>query len=309
MQNPIIERHRSRRDILRAVGIGGLCFGIAGLQGCAKNPEPVRIGTNLWPGYEPGYLARDLGYFPDQGAKMVQDEAMLPQQSGIEARAILVADISHGADAIIAREGIASMADLRGGRVAVENTALGAFVLTRAMELHGLAPGSIEPVPMTVDESEQIFRSGSADAVVTFEPSRTRLLNAGGRQIFSSREIPNEIVDLLVTRLDYLRDHATSLEAITEGWLRAVEHIERQPANAASRIAPRLDLEPREVLDAFQGLVLPGPEENRLLLGGSEPALLAPARRLADIMMARKLVSSRVSVDSLFTDRVLPRVG
>ena len=40
--------------------------------GCTPDPEPIlRVGTNVWPGYEPLYLARDLGYL-DESIRLVE---------------------------------------------------------------------------------------------------------------------------------------------------------------------------------------------------------------------------------------------
>ncbi len=152
-----------------------------------------------------------------------------------------------------------------------------------------------------------MFLSGEADAVVTFEPMRTQLLARGGREIFSSREMPNDIVDVLVTRADYLRRHQARLQGITAGWLRAVAYLARHPEDAAARIAPRLDLSPEEVLAAYQGLVLPDYDANLELLGGSAPQLAASARKLADVMLEQKLLSRQISTRDLLTDAALLR--
>ena len=41
--------------------------------GCHKEPTAlVRIGTNVWPGYEPLYLARELGYYKDLNVRLVE---------------------------------------------------------------------------------------------------------------------------------------------------------------------------------------------------------------------------------------------
>jgi len=32
----------------------------------AEQESPLRVGTNIWPGYEPFYLARELGYYEQQ---------------------------------------------------------------------------------------------------------------------------------------------------------------------------------------------------------------------------------------------------
>ena len=40
--------------------IVGAVMALAALAGCEKPADvPVAIGTNIWPGYEPGYIAKD----------------------------------------------------------------------------------------------------------------------------------------------------------------------------------------------------------------------------------------------------------
>ncbi|MDQ6966158.1 MAG: hypothetical protein Q9M23_04455, partial [Mariprofundaceae bacterium] len=43
------------------------------LAACTPAPKPdLRIGTNIWPGYEPLYLARSLGLFKDTGISLIE---------------------------------------------------------------------------------------------------------------------------------------------------------------------------------------------------------------------------------------------
>jgi len=43
------------------------------LAGCGVEPAPpLRIGTNVWPGYEPLYLARELGYLDPRSVHLVE---------------------------------------------------------------------------------------------------------------------------------------------------------------------------------------------------------------------------------------------
>lgn len=121
-----------------------------------SKPEPLRIGTNLWPGYEPLYLARDKQQFDDSRyllfeltsatqvmhafqkrkidiAALTLDEALLLEAEGIPLKVLLAMDYSNGADAIVASPNIHSMHDLKGKKIGVENTALGAFMLNRAL--------------------------------------------------------------------------------------------------------------------------------------------------------------------------------
>ena len=43
------------------------------MVGCGPRYEPpLMVGTNIWAGYEPLYLARDLGYYDGQPLRLVE---------------------------------------------------------------------------------------------------------------------------------------------------------------------------------------------------------------------------------------------
>lgn len=290
--------------------------------------EPLRLGTNIWPGYEPLYLARGLGYFNEHSVRLVEflsasevlrafrnraidaagltlDEVLLLAEQGAAVRVILVNDISNGADVVSSRPEVQSLRALSRRRVGVESTALGAYVVTRALEQHGLSPADVDVVPLEINEHEAAYRDGRVDAVVTFEPVRTRLLAAGARELFTSRDIPGEIVDVLVVREGTLTERPAVLKHIVAGWFKALAHLEARPQDAAERMSKRLDLSPEEVLASYDGLRLPDRAENLALLGGANPTLLPTVVRLEKLMVERKLLRAAVAVDGLLTPTVL----
>ena len=202
-----------------------LLIAILANVGCSGEPQlPFRVGTNVWPGYEPLYLAREQGlYPPSAGLRLVEytsaseviqafrngtidaaaltlDEVLLLAETTPDLGIVLVLDISHGADVILAQPAISSLRDLKGKRVGLESTALGAYVLTRALQTAGMRQDDVRKISLEVDEHEQAFKKGRVDAVVTFEPVRTRLMASGARQLFDSSMLPGEIVDVLVVR-------------------------------------------------------------------------------------------------------------
>ncbi|RPI40603.1 MAG: hypothetical protein EHM59_21520, partial [Betaproteobacteria bacterium] len=133
-----------------------LAFALA-VPGCVRAPEPpLRIGTNVWIGSEPLYLARELGHLDAKAVQLVEypsasevlrafrnqaidgmvislDELFGLAIDGLKPRIVLVTDISRGANVVVGRQGMESMHDLKGKRVAVESGALGAYVLSRAL--------------------------------------------------------------------------------------------------------------------------------------------------------------------------------
>lgn len=283
----------------------------------------MRIGTSVWPGYEPLFLGRSLGYFDKtpvqlvelnsasevirnfrngafEGAVLTLDEALLLADRGTDIGLVLVLDVSHGGDVILGRPELTTVGDIKGKRVGVEHTALGAYVLSRATEIAGLRVDELTVVPVEISEHEAAYNQKKVDAVVTFEPVRTRLIAAGARILFDSRQIPGEIVDVLVIRHDYLEKHTAEVKKLLDGWFRALDYLRSNPQDAAVRIAGRMKLSPAEVLESYKGLRLPDRAENRSLLGGPHPSLPATTERLAGTMLERKLLHKEADVKSLF---------
>lgn len=169
--------------------------------------EVLRIGTNIWPGYEFLYLARNLGLFKEKPVKLVEltsstdvmrafrnnsleaaaltlDEALLLAQYESQFYIIIVTDFSHGADVIIAKPEIKTIKELKGKTIGVENTALGAFMLSRALEKSGLKRSDVNIVSLDISEHENSFINDHIDAVVTFEPVSSRIRSKGGGKNF-----------------------------------------------------------------------------------------------------------------------------
>lgn len=317
----------SRRDFLAAAGASAL---VLGLGGCGAGREPVlRIATNQWPGYELLYLARDLGHLDDravhlvemlstsdsiqalaagtvEGAGLTLDELLIARAMGIDLRAVLVFNVSAGADAVLAHPDIASLADLKGRRVGVEHTAVGALMLHSALERAGLRPSDIRIVGLTVDQHPQAYRRGEVDAVVSFEPRASEIEAAGARRLFDSRAIPGSIVDVLAIKPSALDRAPDAARLAVAAYFHALPHLRRQPADAALRMAPRLGTTPETLLRAFDGLELPDLATNRRLLHGNPSPLERSAGTLAEIMTRENLLPRPVAIAPLATDAYLP---
>jgi NitT/TauT family transport system substrate-binding protein len=298
---------------------------LAGLvvSGCSQPEEPpIRLGTNIWPGYEPLYLAREIGVLPDKQVRLVEypsasevlrafrnknleaasltlDEALLLAQYDIPIRIILVHDISHGADVIMARPEITSVNQLRDKRVAVESGALGAFVLTRALEINGMGISDVRIRHLGIDAHEASYLNGEVDAAVTFEPVRTRLANAGAREVFSSREIPGEVVDVLVVHEDTYQQRLPALKALVDAWFESLDYLDRRQAQAADIIAKRLKISPEEVIASYDGLQLPSRADNLTLLDGTKGRLLGTLETLQRVLLQHNLMQRNVDTSRL----------
>lgn len=279
--------------------------------------SPLRIATNLWPGYETLYLARDLGYYGDkpiqlvdypsgteevrayrngeiEGAALSIDQALALAATQEDLRIVAVMDFSNGADVILGKPEIKDIKGLKGKRVGVESTALGAFFLARALEKNGMTPKDIQIVSLELTEHERAYKEGKVDAVVTFGPAMAKLLDAGAKVLFDSSQIPGEIVDTLVVRKDAIAKSRDTIQALINSRFRALDYLEKNPQDAAARIAPRTKVTPEQILNAFKGIVQPNLADNIRLLDQSDPSLVNGMRKLVDVMVENKLIAKKI---------------
>ena len=299
-------------------------------MGCIPSPEPaVRVGLVVWPGYEPAFLARDLGYLDSTAVELVDfrspTESLRAYRHGVidvvattldyalelrahdsTSRVILVLDVSHGGDAIVARREFRSLRELRGSRVGVDASALANYMLLRALEIHGMTLRDVELVPLSITDQAEALADGEVSAVVTYEPMRTQLTRAGARTLFDSRRIPGELVDVLVARRTLVEERPEVLRGLAAAWFRARDYLQSEPADAARRVAAREAVTPEQFLHSMQGVRLPDRHENRRLLSGEDSSLHRVSRQLESVMRRARLLPAGGSRGSLFDDSVLP---
>jgi len=293
------------------------------LTACMREPETaVRIGTNVWIGSEPLYLARELGRLDPAAVQLVEypsasevlrafrnqaidgmvislDELFGLAADGLQPRIILVVDVSHGADVVVGRRGMRTMHDLKGKSVAVESSALGAFVLSRALALNGMQAGDVNVVHLESNEQPNAFEKGQVDGAVTFDPYRAQFLRAGAKTLFDSTQIPGEIVDLVAVRATVLERRPKAIQALLTGWFGAIDYMKREPADAARRMGVRQQTTGEQFLEAQKGLHVPSREENLQMLGGAKPELAVTGRQLMALMVEAKLLRTGIDIEGI----------
>ena len=292
--------------------------------GCLSRPkEPLRIGVNAWPPFELLYLAREKGFFDAEkvdvdlvdfssytgilrsyhqgnvdGFLATLNEVQIADNFQDLPAVILVVDYSFGGDALVVRDGIDTLKALRGKRIAFEESALGSYELERVLEIGGLAQDDIVAVSRLPEEAEQDFHRGTVDGVITYEPGLGRLLrDQGARVLFSSRDIPGEILDVMAMRRSVLDARSDEVRRVLRAWFRAVAYMNKRPQEAAAEMARRQHVTVEEFLQGLQGARIPGLEENRELLGSSRTRgrVHDTAARLAEFLVRRGLTKKAAS--------------
>tara|TARA_B110000196_G_scaffold204543_1_gene175268 strand:+ start:1765 stop:2718 length:954 start_codon:yes stop_codon:yes gene_type:complete len=288
----------------------------------------LRVGTTLWPGYEPLYLANKINAYEGdirminypstsevlrafknktlEVAALTLDEVLFLAASDTPIDIILVLDISEGADVIMGRPELKNMNGLIGARIAVESTAVGAYTLSRALEIHNITIEQVSLVNVEHSSHKESYIKGIADAVVTFEPVRTQLLNKGAIELFSSKEIPGEIIDVLVVHKNTPKTHGSELSDLLQGWFKALTYLKNEADESHRFIASRMKISPNDAKESYFGLTLPSLDQNKALLTGEPAPLQKTLKRLTKHMMRSQLIDSDSTQNAVLNPSFLP---
>jgi len=298
------------------------------ISACDKESHPpLRIVASPWPGYEPLYLARDLGYMDEDTvrlfelpsldvvlesfrinavdvAAMTMDEAIGLVDDGYDIRVVLVTDISNGGDAVLASPKIQKADDIRGAKISVVNVPVGFYVLDRFLEKNGIARESVSVFPMPDTHQQVFYREGKADLVVTYDPVKSHLMQDGMRTLFDSREMPDEIFDLLVIREAVYQERKPELCTLVNAWFKSLVYMQEYPEDTEKRISQRLKIPQKNYPEVMSGVIFPSREQVIGLMtnGGGLDKSWA---RLSDVMVRDGNIQSLTSMAGLSAPEIV----
>jgi NitT/TauT family transport system substrate-binding protein len=301
-----------------------LTGGSALLASCAA-PEapPLRVGISAFPTYELAYLAQELGYFREAGVKVrivefgeLSDTRRAYEMGKIDGLAttlveVLIArdgskrdlrvrrviDYSAGADVIVGGAGIKSMADLKGRRVGVEVGSLGHFMLVRGLAKAGMSADDVRLVSMSQINMASALRSGSVQAVVSYPPTATALLqDPAASVLFSSKEIPGEVVDVFAFDREVIKQRGRDVNAFLLAVDRAYPTLKGRPQESCRIMGRREGVSAADFCAAIaDGIVLVSPQQQGQYLG-SGLHLQRVTNGVAAVLAEAGVISARTEV-------------
>lgn len=280
------------------------------LSGCLEAPiPPLAVGMNPWVGYDALILAREKGLYDVHEIKVVElhssaetmrqfrnglldvaaitlDEALRLADEGEDIRVVAVLDESAGADVVMASPRIRQLSDLKGQAIAVEDSTVGSLMLKRMLQAADLTENDIRVIKLEAVQHNSGLKLGRFAASVTYEPLAQRLRDDGYQGIFDSRQMPGEIVDVLVVRARVLKERPAPVRTLLRGWLRAQEVLASDPVGAARVLAPGVELTEMEYLSVRRGLIFFDGVEVLQLMSSHPPKMAQNAERLAATLLS-----------------------
>lgn len=282
-----------------------LLVGAAGvsLRWWAAEPvEPaLRVGIGPWIGYEPFVAARESGHWPDglrlielesnteaidafvegriDAAGLTLDESLRLARQGSRHTLIAVLSDSHGGDAVLGRATFDGIADLAGKTVLVEDTAVGQLMLGAALEAAGLPLDAVRIRRVQATRLPIAWANGEAAGVVAYSPLIERLEAEGAKVLFSTRDHPGLVLDVLVLR-EGLPADSEAVRRLLVAWDAGRRQLEHPDPTLVAALSRGLGMSPEAYLAALSNVTLMSSAQGRAMLVGQPPAVLAPIERV-----------------------------
>ncbi|WP_373975293.1 ABC transporter substrate-binding protein [Chitinibacter sp. SCUT-21] len=265
----------TRRQILAACSI---CMA-APLLACTQPHGLVKISRHTWPGYMLLDLARDHGWLPEDQFRLINlgsakgtlralasnsidvacltlDEVLTARANGLELVIIGLINFSRGADVVIARKPL-TIEQLTGKTIGFESGAVGQVMLHQLLQAAHLTTQNVKLASVTADEHESRFTQGEFDALITYEPIASNILQQPQFQrIYSSRQCPDLIADVFASTSDAIEHHGPQLTRMLNAHYRAQQLIRLAHPHSIKQLASHLAVNPEELQTILAGLDL-----------------------------------------------------
>lgn len=283
----------------------------------------MSIALNPWVGYGPWYVAKAKGFDLDNGVdlkfvdfvdnkdlyaavaseRIDSTEALVStsfrfQASEIPLKVALFQDISTDADAILGGEGIDSVADLRGEKVAFDEGGGHEMLLRLALEQEGMTLDDIESVPMSPDKAGSALISGQVKAAVTYQPyiSHALELTEGSSVISTAGEFRGIISDVWLISDAFAEAHPETVQGALAAWNEGVEYFRTNQDEALQILAEATDSDAEELAETYQGVELFNAKESLEYFKSEFPKL---ADQTLTIMKAQGSIDGEVDAATL----------
>ena len=218
----------------------------------------LKLGHSTWVGYGPFYIARDRGFFKEEGVDVeliimedtpikmgalmagqldlvasTADEFPIYMKPGIGLHYVLAVDNSKGGDGIVANKDIADIKGLKGKKVAFEQGSVSQFFLNALLKDAGMTQADIEPVNMAATDAGVAFTAKQVDAAVTWEPALSQGAKAEhGKLLLSSADKPGLITDVVAATTDTIANKKDDVKGFVRAWYKALAFIKSNPDEA-----------------------------------------------------------------------------
>ncbi len=278
----------------RWLAVGLALAGLAGASTARAEDTKIAIGISGWTGFGPLTYAAQAGLFKKHGLdvslkKIPQASRSLAMASGdiqcaattvetwvvwnangVPSKQIVQLDKSYGADGIVARGDIKTVADLKGKSVAASTPGTSPyFMLAWILNANHMKMRDVKVVNLEPGPAAQAFLAGQNDAAVSYEPylSAVRDKPDAGHILATTLDYPM-VIDTLGCTPKFLDGNPTAAKALVDGYFDALEAIKADPKKADEIMGADVKQTGEEFADSAKYLRWVSREDNKVFFAG-----------------------------------------
>lgn len=302
----------------------------------ASAANAIKIGTVVWIGYGPYYVADALDLYKKAGLKVTlqvfSDPALIPpaiESGSVDGgmltydqiigqvakastqRVVMPIDYSAGGDAIVSTVDIKKVTDFKGKKVGYNPLSPSDFLLSYALKVNKMTEKDIQPINMTPEAIPAAMASGSMPVGVTYEPNVSQITALeGGKKfhvVYSSKDAPGLITDVMVFKKEYIKAHPDVLKALIQGYIDGLAYMKANPDKAAEIIGKALGVSGAEVKEQLSGVYnLKANELTKVFAKSKETtSLFGSGALIAEIFKAKGQIDTIPNTEDTFDDSIL----
>jgi NitT/TauT family transport system substrate-binding protein len=323
----------SIRSIARATLMAGLLATAACSQGPSEAPKRTEfnIGWSIYAGWMPWPYAQQAGIVKKWADKyglkinIVQvndyvesvnqytagkldgvtvanmDALTIPAAGGKDTSAIIVGDYSNGNDGILMK-GAGDLKAIKGQSVNLVELSVSHYLLARGLNSVGLQLKDVKTVNTGDADIVGAFASPDVKVAVAWNPQLTSMkAQPGAKQVFSSADIPGEILDLLCVDTATLKANPNLGKALAGIWYETTALMVRQDAQgkAARAAMAKLAGSTPEAFDSQLSTTYLYSDPKAAVAATDAPALLTTMTRVRDFSFSKGLFKGATSADAV----------
>ncbi|MEL0629833.1 ABC transporter substrate-binding protein [Psychromonas aquatilis] len=304
---------------------------VASVVSCKPYEKPINIGAAPWPTFEFAFLAKQLGYFDEQQFTLLEltsstsviqafqtgkldiaflslDEVLTLVALGIDLKIVSVIDSSKGGDALLSKQKINHLSELKFKTIGYENKSAGALLLDEAFTLSSLNNQTVELLEVKQNEAKHAYLSGKVDALIVKEPIKQELLALGAHEIINSTILRDPIVNVLIVSGKTFNEREDDVVNFVRQYYRAHLFYQKNKEEARATIAVRLQLYPHLFENALTNTQFITAKNSLMRLSGQPSNLEYLASKLSRFMIEKRMLSQiQTDFDTLISPRILER--
>lgn len=302
-----------------------LLFACQGSKMTQMKRSPLKVAFINFIGYNSAIIAQKKGFFQAQGvevelkydikfAQLQQADFSAGKYDGIgitlgsfiilsaknpDMQAVMVVDETNGADVVVAQPDIKTVADLKGKNLGALLGSFSEVFVTQMLKTANLTNEDVNLVKVEASEIPPNLKNNTIQAGHTWEPYLSDALNSGGHIIFTSKQTPGLILDLVVFRGNIIRDRAQDIRSFVQAWLQAATYWENNIEEGNAIISKALNIPINKL--SLGGIKLTNLAENQQLFQfNSSNSIYKTAKIYADFFIGTGNVTRIPEIKTLF---------